>query len=266
MRTGKVYVSRTGQAEGQALEWIPDEQLIRIDSPNEPVLVAGAPAIRAALALERAASRYASNPLPLGYFTPEGDVDPGDDDEIEEILDDFEDSMARRTWAYVGAGLAARPLQWSPEQLQLGAARDTAVLELSRVFGIDPEELGVSTTSRTYANSEMRRLDLIDFTLAAYVVAIEDRLSMADVTQPGRYVRAEYGGFLRSDTASRMATYEVGRRVGVFDDERIAEQEDIPVSRVRAAVAAAKPAPPAASAKPPTAAPAAPSTPQGAAK
>jgi hypothetical protein len=223
---------------------VPDAELIRIDSPNPGLLTAGATAIRAAHALARASSRYTNNPLPLGYFTPEGDVDPGDDEDIEDILDDFEDSMARRTWAYVGAGLKANPLQWSPEQLQLSGQRDYAVLEIARVMGVDPEELGVSTTSRTYANAEQRRLDLIDFTLAAYVVAIEDRLSMPDVTPPGYYVRAEYGQFLRSDTQSRMATYEVGRRVGVYDDERIAELEDIPTARVRAAAAAAKPAPP----------------------
>jgi hypothetical protein len=234
-QNGRVYVSSAGQAQGMAQEWVDDAELIRIDSPNPGLLLHGARAIRAAHALERAASRYANDPLPLGYFTPTSDVDPGDDSEIEEILDDFEDSMHRRTWAYVGAGLEAKPLQWSPEQLQLGGSRDYAVLEIARLMGIDPEELGVSTTSRTYANAEQRRLDLIDFTLAAYVVAIEDRLSMPDVTQPGRYVRAEYGGFLRSDTASRMVTYEVGRRVGVYDDERIAELEDLPTARVRAA-------------------------------
>jgi hypothetical protein len=224
-----------------AEEWVPDDQLIRIDSPNAPLLTAAASAIRAARGLDVAASRYANDPLPLGYFTPTGDTDPGDDGDIEELLDDFEDSMTRRTWAYVGAGLEARPLQWSPEQLQLGASRDYAVLEIARAIGVDPEELGVSTTSRTYANAEQRRLDMIDFTLAAYVTALEDRLSMPDVTPPGYYVKAEYGGFLRSDTASRMVTYEVGRRVGVYDDERIAELEDIPTARVRKAAQAAAP-------------------------
>jgi len=232
---GRVYVSRAGQAQGQAMEWVPDDQVIRIDSPNAALLCAAASAIRAARGLDVAASRYANDPLPLGYFTPTGDADPGDDGEIEELLDDFEDSMTRRTWAYVGAGLEARPLQWSPEQLQLGASRDYAVLEIARAIGVDPEELGVSTTSRTYANAEQRRLDMIDFTLAAYVTALEDRLSMPDVTPPGYYVKAEYGGFLRSDTASRMVTYEVGRRVGVFDDERIAELEDLPTARVQKA-------------------------------
>ena len=231
---GRVFVLEAGR-------WVhvPDAELIRIDSPNPGLLKAGARVIRSAYALEQAAARYARDPLPLGYFTPVGDVDPGDDVEIEEILDDFEDAIARRTWPYLGAGLKAEPLQWSPEQLQLSSARDYVVLELSRLLGVDSEELGVSTTSRTYANAEQRRLDLIDFTLAAYVVALEDRLSMPDVTPPGYYVRAEYGGFLRSDTASRMSTYEVGRRVGVFDDERIAELEDLPTARVRAAAAKA---------------------------
>lgn len=238
-QNGKVYVSASGQAQGQALEWVPDAELIRIDSPNPGLLTVGARAIRAAYALEQAASRYANNPLPLGYFTPTGDVDPGDDDVVEEILDDFEDSMATRSWAFVGAGLEAKPLQWSPEQLQLGAARDYAVLEIARLMGVDPEELGVSTTSRTYANSESRRLDLIDFTLAAYVNSLEDRLSMSDVTQPGRYVRAEYGGFLRSDTQSRMNTYLVGQQVGVYDADRIGELEDLPTARVRSGAAAA---------------------------
>jgi phage head maturation protease/phage portal protein BeeE len=242
--TARVYVARDGLTQGQASEFVPDAELIRIDSPNDALLVAGARAIRAALSLDRAASRYADSGMPLGYFTPADGVDPEDDD-VEEMLDDWEDAIARRAWPYLGAALNANQLQWTPEQLQLASARDYAVLELSRIGGVDPEELGVSTTSRTYANAEQRRLDLIDFTLGAYVVAIEDRLSMPDVTPPGYTVHAEYGGFLRSDTLSRMQTYETGRKVGVFDDERIAELEDIPTERVRAAVQANTPAPPA---------------------
>ena len=243
-QNGRVYVSSTtGVAQGQRLEWVKDAELIRIDSPNEALLVAGARAIRASLDLERSAAKYAATGMPLGYLAPDDGIDPGDDVDVEEILDNFEDSIAKRAWPYVGAGLKANALSWSPEQLQLASARDYAVLEISRLIGVDPEELGVSTTSRTYANAEQRRLDMIDFTLAAYVTAIEDRLSMGDVTPPGYYVRAEYGGFLRSDTQTRMQTYVTGRQVGVYDDERIAELEDIPTARVRAAAKATAPKP-----------------------
>lgn len=230
---GRVYVSSTtGIAQGHAEEYVPDAELIRIDSPNDPLLVAGARAIRTALLLDKTAARYADEPLPLGYFAPrDGHEDPMNEEEVVALLDEWEAARRERAWGYVGAALEPHPLQWNPEQLQLAKQRDHAVLEISRIAGVDPEDLGVSTTSRTYANAEQRRLDLLDFTLAAYVGAFESRMSMNDVTPDGYTVRFEYAGFLRSDTKTRMETYKIGREVGVYDDERIAEIEGIPVAR-----------------------------------
>lgn len=243
LRSGRVWVNPASGAGGISIGYQPDELLIRIDSPNDPLLVAGARAIRTALLLGQAADRFANDPQPVGYVTPKADVELDPAFDVEEAMDDMEDARARRTWGYVGGALELHQLTWNPEQLQFMTQRDYAVLEIARIGGVDPEELGVSTTSRTYANSEQRRLDLIDFTCAAYVTAIQDRLSMNDVTLPGRRVYFEYDAFLRSDTPSRMDVYDKGRRVGAYDDERIARAERIPVARVRAAVQVAKPAP-----------------------
>lgn len=243
-QNAKVYVSSSdGRVQGGAWEWVPDAELIRIDSPNDPLLTAGARAIRTCLLLDRAAARYASDPLPLGYFAPaEGAMDPTPD-EVRDLLDEWEEANRSRSWGYVGAALRANVLQWNPEQLQLAQARDTAVLEISRICGLDPEDLGVSTTTRTYQNAEQRRLDMLDFTLKAYVTAIEDRLSMGDVLPRGHFARFQYEGFLRSDTLTRMQVYEIGRRVGVYNDERIAELEDIPSARPQKPPAPAAPPP-----------------------
>lgn len=224
----KVYARPDGSSQGAAMEWIPDELLIRIDSPNDPLLVAGARAIRMALLLDRRAERYVEDPLPLGYFSPAEGQEDQDPSEVQGVLDEWEAARNERTWGYLGKALKANILQWDPEKLQLSSSRDHAVLELSRLMGIDPEDLGVSTTSRTYANSESRRLDLIDFTLNAYAVAIEDRLKMPDVVWPGHRPLFKYEGFLRSDTETRMRTYKLGREVGVYNSERIAEIEVIP--------------------------------------
>jgi phage head maturation protease len=205
-----------------------DPELVRFDSPNDPLLVAGARAIRTALALDTAASRYADEPLPTGWFTPTDDAVGPDEEEVAQLLDAWAEARRRRATAYVPASLAYQTNAFSPADLQLADARQHAVLEVARVAGIDPEELGVSTTSRTYANQFDRRKAFTDFTLGAYMVAVQDRLTMPDVTPRGWYVRFNLDGFLRSDTLTRYQAYALGLQVGAITPEEIRALEDKP--------------------------------------
>ena len=210
---------------------VPDNQVIRFDSPNPALLVHAARAIRTCLQLDSTASRYASDPLPLGYFTPrEGSRPSEDEDIIRQLLDKWEIARNRRVWGYVGGAWDAKTLQFNAEQIQLADQRQHAVLEIARAAGIDPEDLGVSTTSRTYQNSEQRRQDLIDFTFAPYVSAVEQRLTMGDVTPRGYEVKRNFDGFLRADTKSRMDAYKTGREVGAYTEDEIRELEDRPIN------------------------------------
>jgi HK97 family phage portal protein len=211
---------------------VPDNQVIRFDSPNPPLLVHAARAIRACLALERAAARYADEPLPLGYFAPkEGHRVDESPDKITALLDKWEMMRSRRVWGFVGQALEAKVLQFNAEQIQLAEQRQHAVLEIARAAGIDPEDLGVSTTSRTYQNAEQRRLDLLDFTLAHYMTAVEQRLSMGDILPRGYRAKVNLDGFLRSDTKTRMETYKIGSEVSAYLPDEIRELEDRPVIR-----------------------------------
>lgn len=207
---------------------VPDSEIIRFDSPNPPLLVHAARAIRTCLLLDQAAALYAKDPLPLGYFSPKDGSDPANDDEVQAVLDAWEDARAQRSWGYVGAALDAKSLSFNPEQLQLADQRQHAVLEIARAAGVDAEDLGVSTTSRTYQNGETRRQDFIDFTLGGYVSAIQDRLSMRDVLPRGYAAKVDFAGFLRSDTLTRMQTYEAGLKVGAYSEQEIRELEDKP--------------------------------------
>lgn len=216
---GQVYV------DGRPVR---DEEIIRFDSPNPPFLRYAARAIRACLQLGITSAMYAQQPLPLGYFSPKENVEPLTPEEVQELLNKWESARQLSAWGYVSAGLDAKVLQWSPEQMQLESARQTAVLEIARAAGIDPEDLGVSTTSRTYQNSEQRRQDLIDFTLGPYMHAVEQRLSMRDVIPRGYYAKTNMDGFLRSDTKTRMDAYAVGKPVGAYTTEEIRELEDRP--------------------------------------
>jgi len=234
---------------------VPDNQLIRFPSPNPAFLVVAARAIRAALQLDQTAANYARDPLPLGYFSPaEGAMEPLDT-EVEEMLDEWEAARQRRSWGYVPGAVKANTLQWDPAKLQLAEARQHAVLEIARHAGLDPEDLGVSTTSRTYQNGEQRRQALLDFTLGGFVSAFQDRLSMGDVTPRGQYVRMAFAGFLRSDTLGRMQAYAIGKPLGAYTTEEIRELEDRP-PLTPAELAAITPTPAAAPAAPTSGAPA----------
>jgi phage portal protein BeeE len=207
---------------------VSDAELIRFQSPNPGLLSAASRAIRTCLKLDAAAARYADEPMPQGMFTPAEGADPAEDEDITALLTAWKTARKTGSTAYVPAALKYHPVQWSPEDLQLADARQHAVLEIARACGVDPEDLGVSTTSRTYQNAEQRRLDLLDFTLGAYVSAVQDRLSMGDVTPNGYYARFKFDGFLRSDTLTRYTAYEKGLAVGALGKDEIRALEDKP--------------------------------------
>jgi len=207
---------------------VSDAEVIRFDSPNPPLLIHAARAIRACLLLDTTAALYADNPLPLGYFAPKEGMDDAPIEVIQETLNEWEKARKTKAWGYVGAAWEAKKLQFDAEQIQLADQRQHAVLEIARATGIDPEDLGVSTTSRTYQNSEQRRQDLLDFTFAPYVAAVEQRLSMNDVLPRGYTAKVNFDAFLRGDTKTRMETYAIGAPLGVYLNDEMRELEDRP--------------------------------------
>jgi phage portal protein BeeE len=232
-------VTVTGGKVYRGAKELDKANLIRFDSPNAPLLTAGARAIRTALILDAAAARYADGAPPADYFTPSDGADPADDDEIAEILATWNANRKKRSTGYVPAALTYATAGFNPEQLQLADARQHAVLEIARVAGVDPEELGVSTTSRTYSNSFDRRKTFVDMTLGGYRQAMEDRLAMRDVTPTGWYALFDLSAWLRSDDLTRLAYHEKAIALGLETVE-----EAIAVERgLRTPSAPATPAP-----------------------
>lgn len=231
-RDGRVYVSKNRMHSGTAQEWVPDADLIRFDSPTCGLLSAGARAIRICLLLDEAARRNADGVPPMEFFTPVEGVDP-DSDEVETAMGDYNAAKKKRAATYVGAALKHNVVGFNPEQLQMADQRQHAVLEIARLAGLDAEDLGVSTTSRTYQNGESRRQDRITRTLAPYATAFEDRVRMGDVTPRGQYARLDFGAFLRPDDKTRFEAYEIGLRIGATTKERVAQSEGLPVESIQ---------------------------------
>jgi phage head maturation protease len=216
-RPGVVYV------DGKAVPW---NDVIRFDSPNAPLLRAGANAIRRSLRLANAADVYASDPRPGDYFTSRDGLEPESDDVLDEFLADWRQARKDRATGYV-------PYQYeyntvdapSPADLQLAELQRQVGLELANAMGIDPEELGISTTSRTYANVVDRRRDKINDVLSMYMRAITDRLSMGDVTRRGYRVLFNLDDYLKSNPTERWTVYNIARGMGALTVPEIREAE-----------------------------------------
>lgn len=223
-KDGKVYTSKGGLHSGTATEWVEDRDLIRFDSPNDGLLTAGARAIRTCLRLESSAAKYAEGAPPVDWFESDEPID-----DPQELVSDWATARRTNTTGFVPWGVRYKRDGWTPEQLQMAEARNHAVLQIANLAGVDPEELGVSTTSRTYANQFDRRKAFLDFTLGPYLTAIEQTLSGPNVTPRGYRARFDLDAFLRSDPLGRYQAYEVGLRVGALTTPEIREAEDKPM-------------------------------------
>ncbi len=205
------------------------DQVIRFDSPNPGLMTAGVDVVRRAIAANEAADLYARYPRRRGYFKPTDGVDPADDEVVEEILNDWATASRNHVDGYVPAALDYVAIQDStPAELQLIQMMTRATLDVANALGVDPEELGVNTTSRVYQNATDRRQDKINEALAPYMRAITDRLSMPDVTPDGVRVRLFLGDYLKADPKTRAEVQQIYRAMGATDVAEIREDEGRP--------------------------------------
>lgn len=207
---------------------VPFDQVIRFDSPNPGILDVGARVIARALALDATADLLAASPKMRGYFTAaEGEPDP-EDEEIEGFLSDWRTARANNVDGWVPANSRYNTIQDpTPSELQLIEMQKRNDLGIANMLGIDPEDLGISTTSRTYQNAVDRRQDRINTVFAPYMDAITDRLNMPDVTRPGLIIQFKLDDYLKADPKTRAEVQQIYAGMGVTDGAEIREQEGL---------------------------------------
>lgn len=216
-------------ARGVAVVWVDGkpvmaDELIRFDSPNPGLLTVNSRAVRRALLLDRLATTYADNPRPLDYFTDADDpsVDPMEDDDVAPFLASWNAARKARATAWIPKNVERVDVNApSPAEIQLVQLQQQVTLEIANGLGVDPEDLGVSTTSRTYFNAQDRRTSKINSTYAPYMSAITQRLSMDDVTRHGQLVRFDLTDFLKPDPAAQAAYWKALYDMGVIDEGEI---------------------------------------------
>lgn len=203
---------------------------IRFDSPQPPLLVTARRAVRRAILLEELAVMYADNPGLSDYFTPANGMAGLNEEEVRDILQTWVAARKKKRTGYVPETLEHHTVQSpNPQELQLVSLQAKASLDIANALGVDPEDLGVSTTSRTYANATDRRQDRVNDVMSAYMKAITDRLNMGDVTKRGNRVVFDLDDYMRADPKTRWETHKTAKDLGATDIEEIREREEWPV-------------------------------------
>jgi phage portal protein BeeE len=206
---------------------IPARDMVVIPAHWPGLIQTGGRAIRTALVLEAAVSRIASTDLPTGIIYDDGpDLDP---DKVSELLTSWENGRRRRTTGYLNRRFRYERESWNSEELALVPSRDHQVAELARLMNVPTRYLNAPTNSSlTYSTVEGQRRDLVDTTLRPYLVAIESRLTLTDVTPRGHRVRFALDDFLRSDTAGRYEAYTKGLAAGFLTLDEVRRLENLP--------------------------------------
>ena len=207
---------------------VSDDEVIRFDS-LAALLVHAARAIRTCLALDSTASRYAADPLPANTSPPGDGAGPREDETI------IEDLLTKWEIAPTGGwGVHRRRVGRENVAVQRGtdpACRTAAARRVGDSAGgrHRPGRPGCFHHVQDIPEFERCRQDLIDFTFAPYVAAVEQRLSMGDVTPAATSAkstltvssgRTRKRGWKRTRLASGSA----------YTQEEIRELEDRPAN------------------------------------
>jgi HK97 family phage portal protein len=201
--------------------------LITFQSLNPGVLATGARTIRAALDLERSAQISAATSMPTGYLKNSGADLP--ESQVQGLLAAWKASRNARSTAYLTSTLEYVTTSFSPKDMMYDEAKQSLSTEICRLMNV-PAYMASSDANKsmTYQNVLDARKEFYAYTLAPYVNAIEDRLSMNDITANGNLVRfASDETFLRADAKARLEVIEKMLSLGLITIEQAMAMEDL---------------------------------------
>ena len=201
--------------------------LITFQSLQPGVLGTGARTIRAALDLEKAAAIAAQTPIPSGFLKNSGADLP--EATVQGILASWKAARNSRGTAYLTSTLDYQTTSFSPKDMMYSEAKQDLSTEICRLMNV-PAYMASSDANKsmTYQNVLDARKEFYAYTLAPYVCAIEDRLSMDDITNANNVVRFTVDEtFLRADATARLATIEKMLSLNLITLDQAKAMEDL---------------------------------------
>ena len=209
---------------------VPPRDVIRFDGDGTGGWLATmASAVNTAAALEAAAMRYAEYPVPNVVLKNSGADLPGA--VVDDLLDAWESARTNRSTAYLNSTISTETIGgFSPNDMQLVAARDASALAIARQANLDAAWVNAtqSGTSLTYANRTDLYRQLLDLSLTPVMNQISERLSMNDITPRGHEVEFDTSVFLRANPAEIATLISTMQPLGIINIDEARSLLDLP--------------------------------------
>ena len=201
--------------------------LVTFQALDQGLLLRSQSTIRAAIDIEKAAAIAAQTPQPSGYIKNNGADLP--DQQVQGILNNWKLARQNRATAYLTSTLDYNVTSFSPKDMAYAEAKQYFATELARACNIPAYMIDAETfRGMTYQNIIDGRKEFFAYSLAPFVTAIEDRLSMDDLTPRGQTVRFSVDEtFLRVDPLTRLQVTEKLLTLGLIDVKQAQEMEDL---------------------------------------
>jgi HK97 family phage portal protein len=181
--------------------------------------------IKTALDLEKAVSRMAEEPAPAMYIKNSGVDLPAA--QVSSLLANWKAARAQRSTAYLSGNLEVESFGFDATQMELSANRMNTATEIARLMNIPAWYLNAESTSSTYSNTLQERRSLIDLSLMPFLIAVEQRLSMDDITPMTQKVRFEVEEYLRGTPMERIEVTAKMLEIGLIDINEARAMEDL---------------------------------------
>jgi len=201
--------------------------LITFQGLIQGVLQTAGRTIQSALDIERAAAVAAQTPMATGYLKNTGADLP--EDHVQGLLATWKASRASRSTAYLTSTLSYESVGFSPKDMMYNEASQYLATQIARAMNVPAIYISADMNgSYTYQNTVDNRKEFVSYSLQPFICAIEDRLSMDDITARGNVVKFNVEeSFLRADTMKRLEAIEKMLSLGLIDVEQAKEMEDM---------------------------------------
>jgi HK97 family phage portal protein len=148
---------------------------------------------------------------------------------VQAILAAWKSAREQRATAYLTSTLDYQPTSFSPRDMMFVDAIQNTATQIARMMNVPAYYISADmNNSMTYANVQDERKQFVALSLAPYINAIQDRLSMDDITARGNIVKFDIdSAFLKTDPMERLNVIEKMLTLGLITLDQAMEMEDL---------------------------------------